>query len=233
MAYKRKRSSGRRARGGMRKRARFGVRRTTRRGFRRMGTTSSRQGLMPMNFKRTFWLKTILPLATNTNLFWTYETTSLAACPNAAEYTQLFDTYKIRGIKYKFVPKYSEFAGNDATANGTTNRGSTFVSVINDPRSYTQPAGIYNSGTYNAFCELGNVKTHNGQYPFSVYFKPYIDDLMTVGTIRKPCPWLQTSNTAQTMNGFHLFFHDNNFSAVFNNQYDVFVTLYFQARGMK
>lgn len=201
--------------------------------IRRGGRTDGRQGMRPMAFKRTVWQELVLPNTTTTVGFWKYYSGSLAALPDVAEYTALFDAYKVNGIKYKFVPKFTGFDGSDATTLGTTNRGTCAMSVINDPRNVVTPTGTYGSGTYNSFLQLGNVRQHSGTRAVSVYFKPYIDDPMSVGTKKIPCPWLTTTNTNQTLNGFHVFFHDTNFAGVFNQAWDVYVTYYFQVRGMR
>lgn len=222
---KRKRMS-RRA---IRSRKRRGIRKRV----RRSGGTSSRQGMRPMSFRRTFWSQYFVPTTVSTTNFWQYFSTTFGTLPNVSEYTNLFDSYKVNGVKYTFVPKYTGFNGDDATTAGTTNRGNGFVSVINDPRNVTTATGTYGSASFNAFQELGNSKLHSASRSFSVYYKPFVDDPMSVGTRRVPCSWLQTSNTAQPLNGFHAYFHDSNFSGVFNQNWDVYITLYFQCRGMK
>lgn len=186
-----------------------------------------------LKFQRTFWSQYFIPSTVSTNNFWQYFSTSLSAMPDVAEITNLFDQYKITGVKYTFVPKFTEFAGSDATTAGTTNRGCGFLSIANDPYSATAAAGTYGSSSYNQFAENASVKVYPGTKPVTVFFKPCINDPQATGTVRRPCPWLQTTNTAESMYGFHAYFHDSNFAGIFNQTWDVMITIYGLARRIK
>lgn len=223
MAVKRRRSSRR-----MRRRTR---RKTSKRMLRRKRSTPR-----VTSFKRTCWSTNFTPTAASTSGFWVYFTTTFASISNNAEYVALFDQYKINAVKYTFRPRYDSFAGNDTTDTtlpGVTNQGGTMVHTIADPTSNVVPTGLYGASNLNTFLENGNVRTRTGNKAFSVYFKPMVDDSMATGTERKRASWLPTTNTTIVHNGFHCFFQDVNLTGTFGQSFDIYITYYFQCRGMK
>lgn len=188
-----------------------------------------------LTVKRTYWSELWAPNSTTTNGFWRYFAPTFASLPSRAEFQALFDLYRICGIKYTFRPKFNEFAGNDVTTPGTTDRGYLSVGTLVDTSSGTAaPAGTYNATTWNTFAEQGNVKIRRGTRDISVYFKPSV--LGTInGIVTKPMynQWASTSNDTITHRGLHVFISDQNFSGVFSQAFDVFITYYMQFKGTK
>lgn len=193
--------------------------------------------LNTVTFKRKFWYANWQPSTTTTADFWKYWTVNLAAVPQYAEITSLFDEYRINALKFEFHPRFDSFAGDnttDTTLPGITNQSGTKLHILVDPSSTLTPSGTYVSSTLNVLMENGNVRTHSGNRIVSVYYKPKFYD--TVGGVagRMSSPkYLRTDSSAIQHLGFHSFAQDNNFNGTFGQSWDVFVTAYISARNMK
>lgn len=208
---------------------------------RRRFARVSRSPRLPMiTMKRTFYAFNFTPSTAATSNFWQYQSCTLSQMTNSADITSLFDQYKIAALKYTFRPRYDNFSGNDTvdtTLPGVTNQGGCMIHIINDPYSQLVPTGVYSGATLNTFLEQGNVRTYNGNRPFSVYFKPTIDN--TVGAAvtnaaRSRAKWLSTINgTGIAHYGFHFFAQDVNLTGVFGQSWDVYITYYIQAKGTR
>lgn len=179
------------------------------------------------------------PNTVSTPGFWLFLTSRLADIPNYTEYTALYDMYRIKGLKFTFVPRFSGFDGantTDTTAPGVTNQGGTLLSWCVDKYSRVSPTGTYTSTTLNDFLQNGNCKTYSGNRQFSIYIRnPAVDTTYAAddGAGMKSSPWLSTTRAGIQHNGLHVFAHDVNMTGTFGNQYDIFVTAYIQFKGMK
>lgn len=190
----------------------------------------------PVSFKRTFYTGTAVPGTASTSNFWSYQTWTFSQLPDSNSFAALFDQYRIKGIRVKYVPRYDSFAGNDTTDTtlpGITNQGGCMAHVIVDPYSNTAPSGTYGSTTFNSFCELGEPRTYTGLKPFSVYYKPTVAESLSSSVTKKTAPWIDIVNNSLVHNGHHIFFSDVNFTGNFSQAYDQFVTYYFECRGMR
>lgn len=185
---------------------------------------------------RTTYLQNWSPSSVNVNGFWRYYQFTPNLIGNWQDYFNMFDQYKICALKYTFRPRYDNFAGNDTTDTtipGITSNGTTMVHVVNDPYSTVIPAGSYDFLTLNAFLEQGKVKSYQGNQPITVYFKPTINIATEAGNnMRRRAGWLNV-NLNNSHSGFHIFLQDVNFTAVFNQSYDVFVTSYVMLRNAR
>lgn len=185
-----------------------------------------------VKFSRKQWVTYFVPTSASTSGFWQYFSFSLSNVTSFPEVTDLFDQYKIARLKYEFRPRFTTWEGNVTAVNANP----TFVSIINDPRSSFTPVGSYGSAAYNTFAAQGRVKTYSSGRPFTVYFRPTVNDNMAGGATKKvAAPFLQTSNTTEPHYGFHAFFHTPNFvpfSGTAQN-WDIYVTAYIIAKGMK
>lgn len=191
-----------------------------------------------LNVKRTFWLENWSLSTVATSNFWRYYTFTLAQLPSYTEFTNIFDTFKLRGVKVTFRPRYDSFSGEnttDTTLPGITNQAGNYVHVINDPYSTVTPSGTYTTTNLNSFLENGNVKTHNGNRPFSFYVRPCVDSYVSGSSTasRKRSPWMQTNNAPQVHNGAHIFLQDINMTGTSGNSYDVFYTFYLSFKNLK
>lgn len=239
MAMKRKRSSGRRT-----KRPYKRARRSYKKRGMKYRRARPRQALLSV--KRTCWIGSFTPATAATSDFWSYQTPSLAsafAAPggvalgglsNLAEYTPMFEQYKINGIKLAFKPRFVNFnMDQQVPTAGVAFRDPPYVSVIMDPRNNVTPSGLYSAATINSFLENGNVKTRRADRAFSVYVRPQVQEQFGGGAVRYiKSPWTNSGDTTVAQRGYHLFFHNQNFGTTFN-QYDVFVTYFLQWKGMK
>lgn len=200
-----------------------------------------------LNVKRQFYAGRVIPSTATTLNFWCYVTptlqsagimssTTLAGLPNLTEYTNLFDTFKLAAIKYRFVPRNMDY--NLSQVNPST--GTTFfdvpqVSILKDPQSTVSPSGVYGITSYNTLLEQGNVRRVRGDKEFSVYLKPLIQEQYGSGALRYIKPrytGTDASGVAMPHRGFHIYWHNFNFSTTFT-EYDVYVTYYMSFKGQK
>lgn len=189
-----------------------------------------------LSVKRTFWREHWTPNTTTTNGFWRYYQFTPDLIPNWADYTSIFDQYKVNALRYTFRPRYDNYSGNDTTDTtvpGITNAFDTRIYVVNDPYSTIGPTGTYSLPILNSFLEQGNVKMYKGGRDVNVYFKPSINLATEAGNnMRRRASWLNVTNN-NAHNGFHIFLHDSNFAAIFAQSYDVFITAYMTFRNQR
>lgn len=205
---------------------------------------------IPMNALRvcrTWYAGQVVPSTASTAGFWSYVTpslstagtiagTALASLPNSAEYTNLFDTFKINAVKFKFRPRNVDLNLSQTNpSTGTVYTDVPYVTYLADSYNTLTPSGIYGITAYNTLLQEGKVKTIRGDKEFSIYMKPKIQEQFGSGAVRFVKPKYtatDTNGTTMPHRGFHIFFHSYNFTGVFN-QYDVYVTYYMTFRGQK
>lgn len=188
-----------------------------------------------LTLKRKFFLSSWVWATATTNDFWRYTTFTASQIPNFAELANVFDQYRINGLKYTFMPRYDSVEASTATALGSP---AAYAHVVIDPESTVVPSGVYGSGTLNTLMENTKVKTYRLGRPFSVYFKPKC--LMqsfgggTAGSVISPRS-NRTSDTAIEHRGFHMYVHQNNFLASANGNIvlDTFVTVYLSLKNVR
>lgn len=192
-----------------------------------------------VNVTRTWWSQNWVPAVTNTTDFWKYLSISISSIPNVSEYTNLFDAYKVNSLTFTLRPRYDNFAGNDTTDTtlpGVTNQGGNQVHVIIDPKSPVTPSGAYSSANLNSFLENGKVKTYMGHNPIKIHVKyPCLADDVNASTnsIFRRCPYISTAVPGAVIRGAHVFIQDVNFTGVFGQSYDLFVTANVTFKGMR
>lgn len=219
------------------RRKRAGVRR--RRGGRSMVARVPRPlRMLPsvMKLKRKWWSGNWTLSTGSTSGFWRYFQVSLQDMPSNSDVTNLFDQYKIYGVRYELHPRYDNFAGNDTidtTLPNVTNQAGNMVHVVNDPRSVVIPTGTYTSSTLNTFMEQGKVRTHRGYKPIIIYHRPTISQTQTTGARQITAPWLQTANTNIAHSGAHVFLQDVNLTGTSGQSYDLYITIYMACRGVR
>lgn len=192
-----------------------------------------------MKFQRKFWWFNWSLSTASTAGFWRYMSIALSDMPNNSEIVNLFDQFKITGVRYEFHPRYDSFAGNDTgdiTPPNITNQGGNVIHVVNDPKSVLLPSGTYNTTTLNSFMEQGKVRTHRGTRPVVIYHRPCIatptSGISNSQQVR--APWLLTSTGLTVAHtGAHVFFQDPNLTGASGQNFDVFVTLYVLCRGAR
>lgn len=195
-----------------------------------------------MSLRRRYWAYSWTPGTAATVDFYRNNNITLASIPNVSEITAMFDFYRIRAIKFTWMPRFSNFSGNNTTdtiAPGITNAPQLFATLCYDNRSSViAPTGTYSSATYNSFVEQDKIKfVRNTNRPFSLYNRPtVISEVAQVSSGQYiKSPWLSTQNVGTNHFIGYIFVHDANFSASgFGNQsFDCFVTVYLQVKGLK
>lgn len=190
-----------------------------------------------VNVKRTFNYGYWQPSTTATTDFWKYFTFRFYELPTYTEFTNVFDRYKLNGIKVTFRPRFNGFTGDnttDTTLPGVTNQAGANLHIINDPYSITAPSGTYTRTNMNLFLEQGNVRSYNGNKVINVFFKPTtyetVDGVAT-GRLKRP-GWI-SSAANPLFYGFHAFAQDFNMTGSFGQSWDIFVTFYMQFTGLR
>jgi len=192
-----------------------------------------------INVQRQFHLENWTPSNVATINFWRYYTCSLASLPSYLDFAAPFDQFRINAVKFTFRPRYDSFAGNDTTDTtlpGVSNQSGGRLSVILDPMSNYTPSGVYGASNHNIFLENGKAKVYPGNRDVNVYYKPTVNQ--EVGGLsagkRTRAPFLQCATaTGLTHNGFHIYAHDVNFTGVFGQSWDVYVTYYMTFKGLR
>lgn len=185
-----------------------------------------------ISLKRTFYFGAWAWATTTTNDFWRYQTMTLSNLPSVAEFTSIFDEYKVNGVKFTYRPNY-----DGITMSTAATLPLAYMHVCKDPASTLVPAGIYSSANLNTFLENSGVRTYNLNKPVSVYYKPRISEGVLGGgtaSVTKPCPWVKTTETSVDLRGHHAFISTNNFGTTNTNiKLDVFVTFYVSFKNLK
>nr|WPR18739.1 MAG: capsid protein [Chemarfal virus 2] len=193
-----------------------------------------------MNITRKFHVYSWTPGTASTNDFYRRNFTTLSAVPNNAEIVSMFDYYRIRAIKFTWIPRYNGFNGNDTTdiiPNGVTNQGQVNVILGYDKYSNTTPVGSYSQATINTMLETGRCKLlRNSNQMFSQYATPTTNEdvSQTTGNYKR-APWLNTINNLVPHYTGYIAVYDSNFSGANlpYQTYDLFITVYMQVKGLK
>lgn len=208
-------------------------RRSKKRSFNRSYKPRSRTGSI-VRMKKTCYTGAWSFSTASTAGFWRYNTyTATNSIQNFAEIAALFDEYKINAIKVTYRPRYDDVTISDANSG----QPQAYAHVIVDPSSTALPSGVYGATTLNTLLENDNVKTFTLNKPFSVYFKPKVQDQLfgggTSSRVLTPT-FMKTSENSIDHRGFHMYIQQNNFSNTSTGIIlDTFVTVYMQCRNLK
>lgn len=195
------------------------------------------RAIVPSRFavKRVRFQETWVFSTATTSGFWRYYTWNNTNFNAFNEFSALFDEYKINALKYTFRPAYDTV--DISVASGATPTGAqAYAHVVVDPSSTVIPSGTYTSAVLNGFLENSGVKTYTLNKPFSVYFKPKVQDQLLgggTGTRTLRPTYIKTSE-AVDHRGFHMFLQQNAVSTVNTAiKLDVFITAYATFRNLK
>lgn len=221
MALKRTRKT----RNTMRKRAR------TQRGR----ASTLRRAVQPLHIKRTFYNGSWTFGTATTNDFWRYYAFTTAQINNFGEMAAVFDEYRINGIKVTFRPRYDSV--DNLQTSGTLTQPQAYAHYLVDPASTLLPSGVYGSSSLNTFLENQGVRTRTLNRPFSIFFKPKVQDQVLGGSTAsrtlKPT-WLKTTETGVDHRGFHIYLQQNAFSTGNTNiVLDIYFTFYMSLKNLK
>jgi len=224
MAYRRTRS--RRA---PRRRVRLYRRKTITR--RRMNT---RRKSNQHFFKRSFTSSITILKSGNTsgcNVF------TLNQLPNYTEFSNLFDQYRVNGVKYEFIPRFNSIDQAAAT-------GGEFYTAI-DRTDNDAPASLNDMLEYQSLRKTPLTRRHVRYYkpgvPTAVYMS--VDDpnnsVAALSSAPKLSPWLSTdatgpsSTTSLGIEHLGLKYWCSQTNAAANTTMDVICTAYLQFRTVK
>lgn len=195
-----------------------------------------------VHVKRTFFAGTWTVSSGATAGFWHYfnplvQGTSVLdpGFNNFSEFGNVFDRYRVNGIRLTFIPRFQQVAAPTTGATPITTPVLNMTHVV-DPQSTLTPAGLYSSTQLNTLLEHGGQTRQFRERALSVYWKPQVALPTNIGggVWYKKCPFLTTNNTAVPMRGVHVFFHTNNFSTTFTDcLLDVMVTWYVTFKNIK
>lgn len=188
-----------------------------------------------LTIKRKTYLTSWTWGTTTTNDFWRYQTLLANNIPNFAEFSSVFDTYRINGLKFTYMPRYSS---TNAEAAGTTGSPQAYAHYIIDPDSTLIPSGVYGSSTLNSLMENTNCKTRQLNRPFSIYYKPRVLQQLLGGStasFTRPAPFIRATDVNVDFRGHHMYIQQNNFSSSANANIilDIFVTFYVTFKNVR
>lgn len=206
---------------------------------RRMSIPSRgmRMSIPVTKFKRTFWAANWAFSTASTIGFYRLVAPVFSDLPNVTEYTNLFDVYKVKGVKVTFVPRFGDVNVNaDNTSTPVIYNNQMYLTVATNTTELTIPTGTYGNSAYNDMVQRGDdVKIFKLDKPVSYYFRPNVLNTASTGSSIMPCPWLSTSNITQNLLGSLCFVHDANFTALnnFGFSMDILYTYYFECKGAR
>ena len=185
--------------------------------------------------KRTTFSSTWSFGTATTNDFWRYYTFTAGDVGGFSDFADIFDEYKITGVKVTFRPAYDTV--HNVAGVGALTQPQAYAHVVLDNASVVVPSSTYTQANMNAFLENGGVKTYTLNEPFSVYVPLKVSDaLLGGGTSTRfiDAPWIRTNETGVSHRGFHMFLQQNSFATGNTNiKLDTFYTFYIQFRNVK
>jgi len=159
---------------------------------------------------------------------------TLDSLPNHTEFTNLYDLYKINGIKLSFVPTASEYINSTTSSVVAQNGFQRFNSVID----YDDTSVPVNE---NELLQYATLKTTPGTRTHSRYFKPRIlqtvEEIVgaTLGSSSSAPKWISTLSPSVEHMGVKIFVpppvSGSGIGAAIT--YTVYATYYLQCRNTK
>lgn len=154
--------------------------------------------------------------------------------PNAAEYSALYDQYKINGVSLRFIPKTNQFQGGTSGTQNALGYGQVITVLDYD-----------DSGTpisKDALLEFGSAKVSRSNQIHKRYFKPKMLNLAfinagTNGYSVGPARWLDWNQSTVEHYGVKWWIDaptvPNTATDSSSIAYDVYATFYFQCKNTK
>lgn len=180
-----------------------------------------------VTLKRTYYSGIWTVSNTTTSDFWKYfEPTLSNGFNNPAEFTGVFDQYRINGITVTFRPRFDNVAA-PVTGSTPMTMLKPYLCTIVDPQSTLTPTGVYSPSTLNVLLENGG-KIRSATRPLSVWYKPMVQIPTNIGSgvMYVKSPWLRSVDTATPHRGFHAHFFEQSFGTNFTDlSFDVYVTM--------
>lgn len=173
----------------------------------------------------------------SSNGFWRNYQPQLGTLLNFAEYSALFDVYKVSKVKITFLPNFSGVQGNRQGGGTLDQLNQQFYIAYGVQKGVIEAAtGTYGNASFNTFCQnYNNIKIKAFDKPVSITFKPQINDTLGNGTALIPCPWVSTNSLDVAMLGCGAYLFDNNFVALNSAGLtcNVHVDFWFECKGSR
>jgi len=173
-----------------------------------------------------------------TSGFWQYyEPTISNGFNNFAEFTPLFEQYRVNSIAVTFRPRFAaSTVVDEVTGTSAGNATTPYACIIKDPASTIVPSGTYSIGTLNTLLEQGG-KIIRADRVFTVKWKPkivYETGSTPSSTYYKAPPFIDTNDITVPFRGFHIMWYTQNFTSPgANMSWDVYVKMNVSFRNMK
>jgi len=194
-----------------------------------------------LSFTRTSWVTNWDFNTTTTGGFYRAILPLFSQIQNYAEYAQLFNLYRIKGVKVTVLPRYGEVvAPASSTAGQTSYNNQFYLTWGKQNGNLLVPTGTYGATSYNIMAEnISGLRTEKLDKPCSYFFRPNIAmDVGTAGVEIVPSAkqWLSTTDGADVPHiGVLAYIHDSNFAALEQPGFsvDLVYTFYFTMKGMR
>lgn len=159
---------------------------------------------------------------------------TLDSLPNYTEFTNLYDLYKINGIKLTFVPSASEYINSTTSGTANQNGFQRFASVLDFDDTSTPV-------NENELLQYSSLKQTPGWATHSRYFKPRVNTVVegivgaTLASSSTAPKWISTANPEVEHLGVKIFvpppIAGSSVSAAIT--YTVYATYYVSCRNVK
>lgn len=204
--------------------------------FKRFCTTISKSDLFDasttLTLTGTQFRLTTGAVALNNYYYSTAFTHKLSDVANYAEFTSLFDQYRIVGVKISILPLANSVNTGDASSVMDTTMVIHHCMDFDDGTPYAASlAGVQDMQ------QRGNYKRAKGWTPTYKYYKPRVLTLGTVAAggqnvVNPRAPWTNCANADLVHYGSKFIFQIFNSSAIATNMvFDVQMQYYIQLRG--
>lgn len=170
--------------------------------------------------------------------FWQYyEPTINNGFNNFADFTNLFEQYRVNSIAVTFRPRFAAGTVVDQVSGTSAGSATTpYACIIKDPASTIVPSGTYSIGTLNTLLEQGG-KIIRADRVFTVKWKPKIvfeTGTTPSSTYYKAPPFIDVNDAGVPMRGFHIMLYTQNFTTpTASMSWDVYVKMNVSFRNMK
>lgn len=208
-------------------------RRRTKGAFYKRRTYKKRGTRNVLTIKRRVQMQSWQISTVTTNNFCQQFTATLQDVPNYTQYVDMFDRYRIAGVKWTFQPRFTDYT------NAATVAPVLQAHMLTDPFA-PSVAGMnittYSRGNLNTFLEHGNTRTYRTNRPFSCYMRAYTpDDINAVADAKRiRFPLTNVSNVGRVAQGPTVFVSEPNLTGNFGSMIiDVYATFYLQFRGLR
>lgn len=148
---------------------------------------------------------------------------TLADLPNASDFTNLFDFYRICGVKLQFIPQ--------ANSNDTGASDPLSIPIFHYIADYDDSIGFANE---NQALEKEGIKTRRLDKPFNYYIVPrvsneiYNNGVTTAYALNKKKQWIDGNSSGVAHFGLKAWVTT---AAVYTLRFKIYATYYLQFKG--